>query len=102
MKTPGRTPLTKTQINEALAELPGWAFRRDRLAKTFTLKSFRDAMAFMVRLGFEAEQLNHHPELKNVYNRVELGLNTHDAGGKVTGMDVELAKRIEKARAALA
>jgi len=102
MKTPGRTPLKKTQVNEALAELPGWGFKQDRLVKTFTLNSFRDAMAFMVRLGFEAEQLNHHPELKNVYNRVELGLNTHDAGGKVTGMDVELAKRIEKARAALA
>ncbi len=101
MKTPGRKPLKKAEIDKALEELPGWAFRRDRLVKKFTFKSFRDAMAFMVRLGFEAEQLNHHPELKNVYNRVELALNTHDAGGKVTGMDVELAKRVEKARAAL-
>ena len=49
----------------------------------------------MVRAGFEAEAMNHHPEWTNVYNRVAIRLNTHDAGGKVTAKDVELAKRIQ-------
>ena len=58
--------------------------------------SFREAMSFMVRAAFEAEALNHHPEWTNVYDRVVVRLNTHDAGGKVTAKDVELAKRIQE------
>jgi 4a-hydroxytetrahydrobiopterin dehydratase len=50
----------------------------------------------MVRAGFEAEELNHHPEWMNVYKTVAVRLNTHDAGGKVTAKDVELARRLEK------
>jgi len=53
-------------------------------------------MGFMVFVAFEAEEMNHHPEWTNVYNRVMVRLNTHDAGGKVTAKDVELAGRIEK------
>ena len=49
-----------------------------------------------MRVAFEAEALNHHPEWTNVYNRVAIRLNTHDAGGKVTRKDVELAQRIQK------
>jgi 4a-hydroxytetrahydrobiopterin dehydratase len=49
-----------------------------------------------VRAGFEAEELNHHPEWTNVYNTVAIRLNTHDAGNKVTGKDVELATRLER------
>jgi len=76
--------------------LEGWRFERDALAKTFKFGSFREAISFMVRAGFEAEAMNHHPEWTNVYNKVEVRLNTHDAGGKVTGKDVELAGRLEK------
>jgi 4a-hydroxytetrahydrobiopterin dehydratase len=50
----------------------------------------------MVRAGFEAEAMNHHPEWTNVYNRLVVRLSTHDAGGKVTVKDVELAKRFQK------
>jgi len=50
----------------------------------------------MTRVGFEAEELNHHPEWTNVYNRVVVRLNTHDAGNKVTAKDVELATRMQK------
>jgi 4a-hydroxytetrahydrobiopterin dehydratase len=99
MSTTNRAPLTPVKIHAALAGLPGWSFANDRLKKTFEFKSFRDALAFIVRLGFEAEAMDHHPELTNVYNKVTLALNTHDAGGKVTAMDIELAKRIEQARA---
>ncbi len=90
------TPLAAGKISEALATLPGWTFRRNAMTKTFTFATFREAIGFMVRAGFEAEAMNHHPEWTNVYNRVSIRLNTHDAGGKVTRKDVELAKRIQK------
>jgi 4a-hydroxytetrahydrobiopterin dehydratase len=88
-------PLTPAKIKTALETLPGWKFQRDALAKAFQFMSFREAMSFMVRASYEAEELNHHPEWTNVYNRVSIRLNTHDAGGKVTAKDVELAKRLE-------
>ncbi len=90
-----REPLTPPQIEEALAELPGWRFEDDRLKKTFTVGDFRAAVGFIVRLAFCAEALDHHPELRNVYNAIDLALTTHDAGNKVTEMDVKLARAIE-------
>ncbi len=91
-----RVPLTESEIHAALAELPGWASTGHKLFKSYQFKNFREALTFMVRIGFEAEGLDHHPEIKNVYNKVELGLNTHDAGGRITPYDVELARCIEK------
>jgi len=88
-------PLTPDQITAALADLPGWAFADDKIGKTYTLKNFREALAFIVRIGIEAETRDHHPELFNVYNRVEIHVNTHDAGGKVTQKDIDLATAIE-------
>jgi 4a-hydroxytetrahydrobiopterin dehydratase len=88
-------PLTSSKITAALADLPGWKFKRDVLGKEFKFGSFREAMSFMVRVSYEAEGMNHHPEWTNVYNRVFIRLNTHDAGGKVTAKDVELAGKIE-------
>ena len=90
------TGLTKTKIMAALATLPGWTWEHDALAKTFEFENFRAAMAFMVRAGFEAEELNHHPEWMNVYKTVAVRLSTHDAGGKVTAKDVALAKRMDR------
>jgi 4a-hydroxytetrahydrobiopterin dehydratase len=89
-------PLSSEQIAAACGTLPGWGLERDALAKSFKFGSFREAMSFMGRVAFEAEELNHHPEWTNVYNRVAIRLNTHDAGGKVTQKDVELAQRIQK------
>jgi 4a-hydroxytetrahydrobiopterin dehydratase len=91
-----RTPLSTEQINDALSNLPGWTFEDDSIAKTYEFGSFREAVSFIVRLAFEAEERNHHPELSNVYNRVDVRLRTHDAGDKVTQMDVDLANKIEK------
>lgn len=88
-------PLTSSEINAALPELPGWKFERDALAKEFQFGSFKEALSFMVRVGFEAETMDHHPDWTNVYNRVAIRLNTHDAGGKVTSKDVTLAKKIQ-------
>ncbi len=89
-------PLTKTEITTALGGLPGWGFERDALVKEFKFGSFKEALSFMVRAGFEAEAMDHHPEWTNVYNRVAVRLNTHDSGGKVTAKDVELAQRFEQ------
>jgi 4a-hydroxytetrahydrobiopterin dehydratase len=88
-------PLKVAEINSALGGLPGWKLQRDALVKTFTFGNFREALSFMVRAGFEAEAMDHHPEWSNVYNRVVIRLNTHDAGGKVTAKDVALAKKIQ-------
>ncbi|MCB9639234.1 MAG: 4a-hydroxytetrahydrobiopterin dehydratase [Myxococcales bacterium] len=84
------------QIEQALSQLEGWRFEGDSLKKTFTFANFKEAMSFLVRLAFHAEEQDHHPEIFNVYNRVELTLRTHDAGNKVTEKDVKLAQTIEK------
>ena len=88
-------PLAPAEINPALTALPGWAWEKEALAKTFKFGSFREAISFMTRVAFEAEAMDHHPDWTNVYNRVAIRLNTHDAGGKVTAKDVELARKIQ-------
>jgi 4a-hydroxytetrahydrobiopterin dehydratase len=88
------SPLTEHDIRHALRDLPGWEVEGDRLLFTHDFGSFRAAMAFLVRLGFEAEAMNHHPEIHNVYGRVRLALTTHDAGDRITAKDVELAGRV--------
>jgi 4a-hydroxytetrahydrobiopterin dehydratase len=76
----------------ALARLPGWSAveGRDAIAKTFRFTDFNAAFGWMTRVALAAEKLDHHPEWFNVYNRVEVVLATHDAGG-VTELDVTLA-----------
>jgi 4a-hydroxytetrahydrobiopterin dehydratase len=89
-------PMNEVQITESLKSLPGWTFEGNKLRKIYKFNDFPEAMAFLVRLSYEAENRNHHPEIFNCYNRLEIGLNTHDAGGKVTDRDIELALAIEK------
>lgn len=88
-------PLSETDIEIALSALPGWSADDDKLSKSYTFANFREAMAAMVRIGFEAEAADHHPELHNVYNRIRIALSTHDAGNKITEKDVKLAQKIE-------
>ena len=80
----------------ALQELNGWSEAEDRNAITRTLHfdDFTDAFSFMCRVAMRAEKIDHHPEWLNVYNRVEITLSTHDAGG-VTENDVRLARYID-------
>jgi 4a-hydroxytetrahydrobiopterin dehydratase len=82
----------------ALAELPGWSplQGRDAIAKTFQFPDFNAAFAFMTRVALMAERMDHHPEWFNVWNRVEITLSTHEAGG-VSERDVRLARFIEQA-----
>lgn len=89
-------PLDPAEIDLALASLPGWKHEDGALLRTYVFGSFREALSFMVRAGFEAEAMDHHPDWTNIYNRVAVRLNTHDAGGKVTARDVELARRLQK------
>jgi 4a-hydroxytetrahydrobiopterin dehydratase len=92
---PSRDPLSDDAIADALDDLPGWTHEDDRLKKTYEFSDFREAISFIVRLSFYAEEMMHHPELENVYNTVSIALTTHDADGQVTEMDVELASQIE-------
>lgn len=79
----------------ALATLAGWSFdvAADALVRNLKFKDFSEAFAFMTRVALLAEAANHHPEWSNVYNRVNIRLRTHDAGG-VTQKDVDLAAAI--------
>ncbi|MFB6231086.1 MAG: 4a-hydroxytetrahydrobiopterin dehydratase [Salinibacter sp.] len=92
---PSRDPLSDAAIDDALSDLEGWSHADDKLQKTYEFSDFREAISFIVQLSFYAEEMNHHPELENVYNTVSVALTTHDAGGTVTEMDVELASQIE-------
>lgn len=82
--------LNAEQISEALADLPGWSSAGDAITRTFTFEDFPAAMAFMAAAAPKIDELNHHPEWTNVYNRVDVRLSSHDAGG-VTQRDVTLA-----------
>ena len=86
------TRLSGAQRAQALAALDGWrdVEGRDAIAKSFRFADFNAAFAFMTRAALMAEKMDHHPEWFNVYNRVEITLATHDAGG-VTELDVKLA-----------
>lgn len=88
-------PLTREEIDAALEALPGWTFADDKLHREYSFQSFKEALSYIVRIGMHAEEANHHPEIFNVYSTVRIALNTHDAGGKVTAKDVDLAKVIE-------
>ena len=73
-----------------------WTEENNSLKKTFTFKNFSEAFAFMTRIALIAEKMDHHPNWTNVYNKVEITLNTHDAGDIVTEKDRKLAAAIDK------
>ncbi len=78
--------------DKALARLPGWQALagRDAIARRFTFADFNAAFGFMARVALKADQMDHHPEWTNIYNRVDVVLTTHEANG-VTEKDVQLA-----------
>lgn len=88
--------LTEAERDRALSGLPEWSLRDDKLAivRKFKFADFSQAFAFMTRVALIAEKLDHHPEWSNVYNRVEITLTTHDAGG-LSQRDVAMAKAID-------
>src|SRR3984893_7396483 len=89
--------LTGAARKTALAKLEGWSEvdGRDAISRKFTFKDFNEAFGFMTRAALIAEKLDHHPEWFNVYNKVEVTLATHDAGG-VTDRDIKLAEAMDR------
>jgi 4a-hydroxytetrahydrobiopterin dehydratase len=92
-----RALLAPEELAAALRELPGWELRDGKLQRGLVFADFAEAFAFMTRVAAEAEQLDHHPDWSNVWNRVAITLWTHDAGG-ITQRDIDLARAIEEAR----
>jgi len=72
-----------------------WQEKNNALYQKFEFKDFSEAFAFMTRVALEAEKMNHHPTWKNVYNQVEIWLNTHDAGDTITDKDKKLSAKID-------
>lgn len=89
--------LSDGEREAAIAALAGWSYDADRggIAKRFVFADFGAAFAFMTRVALEAEKADHHPDWSNVWNRVDILLNTHSEGG-VTEKDVALAGRIDE------
>lgn len=94
MARPAR--LTEAERADALASLPGWELveGRDAIRRRLRFASFGEAFAFMTRVALIAEKMDHHPEWSNAYDRVEIVLSTHDAGG-LTALDITLARAID-------
>ncbi|MCV2875921.1 4a-hydroxytetrahydrobiopterin dehydratase [Rhodobacteraceae bacterium XHP0102] len=91
--------LTQAERDSDLAALieNGWSIvdNRDAIAKTFQFSNFIAAFGWMTRAALQAEKMDHHPEWFNVYNRVEVVLSTHDAGG-LTALDIKLARAMDR------
>ncbi len=92
------TKLSDAERKAAFADLPGWSHdpARDALSRRFVFDDFAGAFAFMTRIALAAEKADHHPEWSNVYNRVDILLTTHDAGG-LSRHDIALARVIDAA-----
>lgn len=96
--------LTSTEVSTLLQALPDWRHETGRgglIAREFKFHDFAQAFGFMAQIAVIAESRNHHPEWFNVYNRVQVTLTTHDAGG-LTMKDIELARTMDRVAAALA
>ncbi len=86
--------LTDSELEAALASLPGWTVDKGKLHREYKFADFIHAFGFMTTCALAIEKMNHHPEWFNVYNRVTVYLVTHDAGG-ITSKDVTLAKLLD-------
>lgn len=87
---------TPEEIDDALKSLDGWSVRDGKLHKELEFADFVAAFGFMTRVALVAETLQHHPEWRNVWNRVTIDLTTHDAGNKISAKDFELAAKIDR------
>ena len=93
--TTSNNKLSPAAIDNKLAELADWDLNEEKLHRKFVFGDFIEAFGFMSRVALLAETANHHPEWSNVYNRVEIYLTTHDAGG-ITDRDFHLALKIDQ------
>jgi len=88
--------LTDSEREELLRRHPEWSLARDgdAIERTFEFADFNEAFGFMTRVALLADKADHHPEWSNVYNRVQIALTTHDAGG-LSQRDADMAKAID-------
>ena len=89
------TRLDENEIKKSLESIDGWSVDDDKLFREFTFPRFIEAFGFMASVATVAEKQDHHPEWFNVYNRVEIRLTTHEAGG-ITENDIGLARSINQ------
>ncbi len=82
-------------IATGLTRLPGWSGGPDAVRRMYRFPSFLDAVRFMSACADAIDRLGHHPDWRNVYDRVEVTLTTHDAGDRVTGLDLDLAALLD-------
>lgn len=87
--------LENARIEQFIQQNTNWHYKNDAIEAEFQFDDFKSAFAFMTRVAFEAEALQHHPEWSNVYNRLNIRLTTHDVGNKVSQKDLDLATRID-------
>lgn len=92
-----RRLLCELEIETALATLRDWRAEGGAIHRSYVFSDFRDAISFVVRIAFEAEAEDHHPDLDVRYRRLEVAISTHDAGG-ITEKDFALARRIDEIR----
>ncbi|MET9452016.1 4a-hydroxytetrahydrobiopterin dehydratase [Streptomyces cinerochromogenes] len=88
-------PLSQKEIEDRLAELPGWSLDGDRLTRSYRLGSHFAAAALVVHIAGIQDELDHHSDLSLGYHTVSLSVHTHSAGGAVTEKDFSLARRVE-------
>jgi 4a-hydroxytetrahydrobiopterin dehydratase len=86
--------LSEQELSEQLTQLPHWKLDGGKLRRDFVFSDFVSAFGFMTRIALLAEKADHHPEWFNVYNKLQIWLQTHDAGG-ITSRDIQLAKQID-------
>ena len=84
------------ELKEALTNLEDWQIKSGELAATFKFDGFKQAIGFVVQVAILAEKMNHHPNFSVSYDTVSFSYCTHDAGNKITDIDIELAKAISR------
>ena len=88
------TKLNIDEINTGLNKLKSWSCKDNCIVKNFVFKDFNEAFGFMSRVALLSEKFQHHPDWSNVYNKVNISLSTHDAGG-ITEIDLKMATEID-------
>lgn len=88
--------LSQSQIHDEVARLSNWSVKEGKLHAEFRFTDFVNAFAFMTKVALAAESAQHHPEWRNVYNRVTIDLVTHDAGDAISRKDIDMARKIDE------
>tara|TARA_B100000242_G_C42719324_1_gene335999 strand:+ start:139 stop:441 length:303 start_codon:yes stop_codon:yes gene_type:complete len=88
--------LTKKEIVNELKDSEKWTIDSQELRREWIFTNFEEAISFVLRVAFIAQHHGHHPVIKNIYNKVELRLNTHDADNQITEFDIRLANSINE------